>query len=106
MLNIEIAPALSGLLLLAASALVGAMPIKKLIQVQEAKHELKQGSAGFLRTIKGWSVIAFWLAGTWYLATILGDWAANRDLAGAIDRAVLRLWVLMEILQTIAEFDT
>ena len=93
-------------MLLVASALAGITPIKKLIEVEEAKHEFKQGSAGYLRTIQGWSVIAFWLAGTWFLSTILGDWAVNKDLGGAIDRAMLRLWVLLEILQTIAESDT
>jgi len=91
-------PYLGALVLLAVSTVLGVAPVKKLIQVQEAKHELKHGSAGFIRTTAGWFVIVLWLAFTWFGATILGDWWAFGDLAGAIDRGWLRLQVLLEIL--------
>lgn len=100
-----LAPAFFALALLALSALIGMIPVKKLIQVREAKHELKQGSAGFLRTISGWTVIAFWLMGTWFFATIIGDWGATGDLEGAIARAWLRLRILLEIAAALAESD-
>ena len=90
---------------LIGSTVVGVAPIRKLIQVGEARHELRQGSPGFIRSIAGWSVIAFWLGGTWFTATILGDWAASGDLEGALDRSWVRLWILMEILETIASYD-
>ena len=56
--------------------------VKKLIRVHEAKHELKRGSAGFLRSVSGWSMIALWLMAVWFLATIIGDWGATGDLDG------------------------
>lgn len=93
------------LVLLAASALAGVYPVRKLIQVREAKHELKHGSAGFLRTISGWSVIAIWLMAAWFFATIIGDWGATGDLSGAIDRGWLRLRILIEIAIALMESD-
>jgi len=35
---------------------------KKLIQVREAKHELKHGTLGFAQTMSGWIIIVLWLA--------------------------------------------
>ncbi len=96
-------PLLNAALLVGLSALVGLLPVKKLIQVQEAKHELKQGSAGFIRTTSGWIIIVIWLALTWFVATILGDWAVTGDLAGAIDRGWLRLQILLEILAALSD---
>jgi hypothetical protein len=78
-------------------------PVVKLIKVYEAHHELKQGSAGWLRTIGGWSVIAFWLMTTWFMATIVGDWAVTGDLSAAIDRSWLRLRILLEIASAITD---
>ncbi|MEP3947916.1 hypothetical protein [Ascidiaceihabitans sp.] len=97
------APVLSGLVLLAVSTFVGMWPVVKLIKVREAKHELKQGSAGFLRTLSGWSVIAFWLMTTWFFATIIGDWGSTGDLDGAIERSWLRLRILLEIAAALAD---
>lgn len=91
------APALSALVLIAFGTLVGIPAVRKLIVVYEAKHELKHGSSGFLRSIAGWSIIAFWLMTTWFLATVIGDWGASGDLEGAIARSWLRLRVLLEI---------
>ena len=77
---------------------MGFRPVKKLIQIREAKHELKHGYAGFIRSTSGWFVIALWLAFTWFVATILGDWWATGDLQRAIDRGWLRLQNLLKIL--------
>ncbi len=90
-------PYIFGLILLAAATLVGIFPVTKLIQIYEGKHELKQGSSGWLRTVSGWSIIAFWIMTTWFLATILGDWSSSGDLEGAINRSWLRLRILLEI---------
>ena len=99
----QLGPFATALALLAIATLLGYRPMRKLIQVQEAKHELKHGSAGFLRTMSGWFVIALWLAFTWFGATILGDWHATGDLEGAIARAWLRLQVLLEILAAFSD---
>ncbi|KMW57558.1 hypothetical protein AIOL_002523 [Candidatus Rhodobacter oscarellae] len=80
-------------------------PVVKLIRVREAQHELRHGSAGWIRSISGWSVIAFWLLATWFCGTILGDWWASGDLDAAIERSWLRLRILLEIAIAIAESD-
>ncbi|MEL7099010.1 MAG: hypothetical protein AAGM84_09300 [Pseudomonadota bacterium] len=100
-----IPPALTALALLCAGTLIGYWPTRKLIAVREARHDLKQGSAGFIRQISGWSVIAFWLGAVWFGGTIVGDWGATGDLDGAIERAWLRLQILLEILAALAESD-
>ena len=99
----SLTPILAGLVLLVVSTLFGVAPVKKLIQVREAKHELKHGSAGFLRTTAGWFIIVLWLAFTWFCATILGDWWATGDLDRAIERGLLRLQVLLEILAALGD---
>ena len=99
----SLGPIAATLLLICLATSLGTYPIKKFIQVQEAKHELKQGSAGFLRTISGWSIIAFWLAATWFFATITGDWWATGDLEGAIARSGRRLEVILHILAALAD---
>lgn len=80
------------------ASLNGVIPVKKLITMREARHELKQGSAGQLRGLAGWMFILLWAAATWFCATILGDWHTSGDLDGALERAMLRLRVLLEIL--------
>jgi len=99
------APALSALALIAFGTLAGIPAVRKLIAVYEAKHELRQGSTGWLRSIGGWSIIAFWLMTTWFVATIIGDWGATGDLEGAINRSWLRLRVLLEIAMAIMDSD-
>ena len=96
-------PIAATLLLVCLATSVGIIPIRKLIQVQEAKHELKQGSPGFFRTMAGWTIIAFWLAGTWFFATITGDWWATGDLEGAIARSGRRLELILHILAALAD---
>lgn len=98
-------PALFGLGLFIVSTAIGVGMVRKLIQVQEARHELKRGSAGFLRTISGWSMIALWLMAVWFFATIIGDWGATGDLDGAIERGWLRLYVLLEIAAALLDSD-
>jgi hypothetical protein len=99
-------PLLSGLALLAVSTAVGAGAMRKLVHVYEAKHELKQGSAGFLRTIAGWSWIAIWAMAIWFFATIIGDWGASGDLDGAIARSWLRLEILLHIASALSDADS
>ena len=99
----DLGPILSTLLIVGIASLVGVQPIKKLIQVNEAKHELKHGSAGFLRTMSGWIIIVVWLMATWFFATITGDWWATGDLEGAIERGWYRLELLLIILEALAD---
>ena len=99
----SLAPFVALAVLAVLSAAVGVIPMRKLIQVQEAKHELKHGSAGFIRTTSGWFVIVLWLAFSWFGATVLGDWWATGDLEGAIDRGLIRLQILLEILAAFGE---
>ena len=91
------APVLATLALIAAATLAGIPSVRKLIMVYEARHELKQGSTGWLRSIGGWSIIAFWLMTTWFAATIIGDWGVTGDLGGAVGRSWLRLRVLLDV---------
>jgi len=104
-MTIVFGPLLATLILFVAATAIGIGPVVKAIKVAEAKHELKQGSAGFLRSISGWSLIAFWIMTTWFFATIIGDWGATGDLDGAFERAWLRLRILLEIAAAIADSD-
>ena len=90
---------------MALATAIGIGPVRKTIHVREAQHELKQGSAGWIRSISGWSMIAFWIMATWFFATIIGDWAVTGDLEGAFDRSMLRLRILLEIAAAIADSD-
>ena len=98
-----IGPFLAGLALFACSTAIGMMQEVKIIQIREAKHELKQGSAGYLRSISGWVVIVIWLGLVWFIATIIGDWGVTGELAGAIDRSEVRLRILLEILAALGD---
>ncbi len=101
----ELGPLFAALVLLALSTFVGIAPVVKIIKVREAKHELKQGSAGFIRSISGWAIIAFWIMATWFFATIIGDWGATGDLDGAIERSWLRLRILLKIAAALGDSD-
>jgi hypothetical protein len=98
-------PLMATLVLLALSTAIGMGQVVRLIRIYEARHELRQGSAGFIRTVSGWSVIALWLMAVWFVATVIGDWGATDDLAGAIDRAWLRLRILLEIAVALMDSD-
>lgn len=104
-MDITLFPLLLCLPLIGASALIGVPMVKKLVDVKEARHELKRDSTSYIMGVAGWSVIAFWLMATWYLATILGDWMVTGDVAGAIDRSLTRLWVLLQIAAELAASD-
>lgn len=99
----QFGPTLATLLIICLAAVIGILPIRKLIQVHEAKHELKHGSAGFLRTMSGWIIIVVWLAATWFFATITGDWWATGDLGGAIERSWRRLELIIIILEALSD---
>ncbi|MGH1578360.1 hypothetical protein [Planktotalea sp.] len=102
-LTSNIAPYIALLCLVLGAASLGIYPVKKLIQVKEAKHELKHGSAGFLRTMSGWIIIALWIAAVWFFATIIGDWWAFGNLEQAIARSFHRLELLLHILAALAD---
>ena len=104
-MDITLLPLLLCLPLIGASALIGLPMVKKLIDVKEARHELKRDSTSYIIGVAGWSVTAFWLMAKWYLATILGDWMVTDDLPSAIDRALTRLWVLLQIAAELAASD-
>ncbi|MEM8791576.1 MAG: hypothetical protein AAGE80_08150 [Pseudomonadota bacterium] len=99
----SLGPIVSTLLLIGVATGLGAYPIKKLIQVQEAKHELRHGSPGFFRTMSGWIIIAVWFAAIWFFATITGDWWATGDLEGAIARSGRRLELILRILAALSD---
>ena len=101
----ELSPWVFGLILFLSASLIGVWPIRKLIQMREANHELKRDSAGFLRTIGGWSFVAFWVMAVWFCSTIIGDWAYNGDLDAAYQRSLNRLELLLRLAQMLAESD-
>ena len=100
-----IGPVLAGLALMALSTVIGIPMIHKMVIVYEAKHELRHGSAGFIRNLAGWSVIGFWLLATWFVATVIGDWGFYGDLDAAIARSWLRLQIVLEIAAALAQSD-
>ena len=100
-----VAPALATLALIACATLIGIPSVRKLITVYEAKHELRHGSTGWLRSIGGWSIIVLWLMAPWFFATIIGDRGATGDLDGAVERSLLRLRILLEIAMALMESD-
>jgi len=53
--------------------------------------------------MSGWIIIALWLAATWFVATILGDWWAFGDLENALLRSLRRLEILLHILAALAD---
>ena len=97
-MDLDIGPVIAGFALFFAATAIGMARVVKIITVYEAKHELKQGSAGWIRSISGWSMIVVWVLVTWFLATIIGDWFVSGDLEQAFDRSLVRLWVILEIL--------
>lgn len=102
----SLGPLFAGLALFVTATAFGAGVMRKLVQVHEARHELKRGSAGFLRTIAGWSMIAFWAMSTWFVATIIGDWGVSGDLGGAVARSWLRLEILLHIASALGNADS
>ncbi|MEM7508566.1 MAG: hypothetical protein AAF415_17685 [Pseudomonadota bacterium] len=99
----SLAPIVATALLICIAASLGTYPVKKLIQIREAKRELNRGSSGYILTISGWIIIAIWLIATWFFATITGDWWATGDLDGAIERSARRLELILRLLVAIAD---
>lgn len=96
-------PVLSALAVLAVAAVVGIWPAQKLIRVKEARHDLRQGSAGWLREIGGWAIIVAWVLSIWFCGTIIGDWAMTGDLDRALERSALRLQIILEVLAALGD---
>ena len=92
-----LAPALSAVILFAAATMAGTASVRKIIEMREARHELRQGSASQIRRLASWAVVGFWPVATWFCATVIGDWGATGDLPSALDRTWLRLYILLEI---------
>ncbi|MEL7299794.1 MAG: hypothetical protein AAFM92_05355 [Pseudomonadota bacterium] len=90
-------PSLAILALVALGTLLGYLPTRRIIAMREAHHELKRGSASFLRATAGWAIIALWVMALWFGGTIVGDWIRLGDLDAAIARSWLRLRILLEI---------
>ena len=101
----DLSPIIAGIILFGSAMVIGMFNVAKIIAIYEAKHELKQGSAGFIRSISGWSLVLVWLLVTWFLATILGDWYVSGDLEKAVARAEVRLWVILEIIAALIDSD-
>lgn len=102
----DLSPLLAAGLLFAVSTVIGMANVVKIIAIYEAKHELKQGSAGWIRAISGWSLIVVWVLVTGFLSTIIGDWYISGDIEGAMARAELRLWVMLEVISAVVESDS
>ena len=96
-------PALAGLGIWAAGAFFGMIPMVRIIRMAEAWHELKRGSAGFLRAMGGVSLIVIWLVSLWFAGSVLGDWQVMGDLELALEASALRLRILIEVLLTVLE---
>lgn len=102
---LSISPLLAAFALFIVSTAIGVLPMRKMIEVREARHELRRGSASQIRGVAGWAVIAFWLMAVWFFATIIGDWGATGDLEGALERSYVRLRILLEIAAALGDSD-
>ncbi|MGB5865824.1 MAG: hypothetical protein WBG95_16165 [Sulfitobacter sp.] len=96
-------PLIAGLILFVLFAVVGMIPMRRLIALHEAQHELRHGSASWIREVAGWTSIVLWLMLVWFVSTIIGDWAVSGDLDGAIARSWLRLRILLEIASALGD---
>lgn len=98
-------PLISGFMFLGLAVATGIYPAQKLIRVIEAKSEMQENSAGRLRAVGGWSVVAIWAILTAFAGSFIGDWIYTGDLDGATARAGSRLELLVYILMALAESD-
>lgn len=99
-------PIFAGLILFCVSMAAGMFNVVKIITIYEAKHELRHGSAGWIKAISGWSLVVVWLLVTWFLATIIGDWYISGDVEAAMERAEVRLWIMLEIIAAVLDSDS
>ncbi|WP_298863023.1 hypothetical protein [uncultured Sulfitobacter sp.] len=79
------------------STYVGLIPVHRMIRRREAQHELRAGSASYLRRMGGVVFVMIWVVTVLCLSTILGDWAVTGDLNAALERAGMRTAVMLEI---------
>jgi hypothetical protein len=91
--------------MLASLVLAGVLPVRKVIQIAEARTELKVASPSLFRRLRGWSFIVLWALVTGYSGSFIGDWIKAGDLDGAIDRTLSRLRIVVEILVVIMASD-
>lgn len=96
-------PVIATLSIIILGAALGMAPVRKLIEMYEAKHELKQGSASMFRRLSGWFFIVIWLAVIWFLSTITGDWWITGDWEGALARSGKRLEIILHILAALGD---
>lgn len=82
--------------LFAFSTYLGLIPVHRMIQRREAQHELRLGSASYFRRMGGLFFVFIWIITVIFLSTILGDWGATGDLEAAMDRAGLRIGLLLQ----------
>lgn len=79
------------------STYLGLIPMHRMIQRREAQHELRSGSASYLRRTGGLLMVAAWLATLFFAATILGDWGFTGDLDAALGRAGERVALMVRL---------
>ncbi len=101
--SFPIGPLTAALAVLTLGTMIGIWPARKIIMAREARHELRIGSAGYLPSLAGWSVIAFWLMSVWFCGTVIGDWWTSDDLQGAMARAAFRLRLLLEVAASLSD---
>lgn len=99
----NLSPILAGFGLFVLASLMGLVPTRRFIEILEAKHELKQGSAGYLRIVARGTMVVLWLAGTWFCATIIADWGVSGDLDGAVARGMRRLEFVLILLHHLGD---
>ena len=73
------------------------LPVHRMIQRREAHHELRSGSASYLRRMGDAILFVTWIIVVLCLSSILGDWAVTGDLDAAMDRAGRRAAVLFKL---------
>ena len=83
-------------ILFSFSTYIGLIPVHRMIQRHETEHELRRGSASYFRRMGGLFFVIVWIGTVVFLSTILGDWAATGDLEAAMDRAGLRIGLLLQ----------
>ena len=97
----QTSPIFAALALFGLSTYFGLLPIYRLIQMHEARHELRASSASYLRRAGGWIIVAVWLGSVLFCAVFIGDWWITGDHAAAMARAVHRIGLLFQLLASL-----
>ena len=84
-------------ILFSFSTYLGLIPVHRMIQRREAQHELRWGSASYVRRMGGLFIIFVWVITVIFLSMIIGDWGVTGDLDAALDRAGLRIGLLIKM---------